>query len=350
MAALTATACGGGGGGASTTTTSSLHALVGIGDEKLDMFTDPRFLALGIKDVRYDMSWDALSVPWQRPQVTAWMNAAKAHAMSVLVTIDHSRNTLYKTVVVNGATKTEAFSQSRVMPTLAQYTAAFKAFRARFPWVTAFATWDETNCYCEASFNHVARVAAYYRAMRSACSTCTILAAEFLDVQRSSGVPMTRWAREFVNAAGLQPQYWGLNDYEEANHLVSTSVRQLLATVQGKVWLAETGGIVNRSGIVNPGFPQNAAHAGIADDYLLNTIGTLSPRIQRIYLYEWDAKTPRDGWDSALISYTGAPRQGYMALAKTLNAWGIRPICAISRVPPSCDGTPRASSTSSTTS
>jgi hypothetical protein len=222
------------------------------------------------------------------------------------------------------------------MPTLAQYIAAFNAFRARFPWVTAFATWDETNCYCEASFNRVAQVAAYYTAMRSACSTCTILAAEFLDVGRSSGVPMTRWAREFVKAVGSQPDYWGLNDYEEANHLVSTSTRQLLAAVEGKVWLAETGGIVNRYGVVNPGFPQNAAHAATVDSYLLNTISALSRRVQRIYLYEWDAKTPRDGWDTALISYTGAPRQGYIGLAKALNSWGIRPNCAISQVPPTC--------------
>ena len=63
--------------------------MVGIGDEKLDMFSDPKFLALGITHVRYDMSWDALSVAWQRPQVTAWMDAAKAHGMSVIVTIDH---------------------------------------------------------------------------------------------------------------------------------------------------------------------------------------------------------------------------------------------------------------------
>jgi hypothetical protein len=336
LAALTLAACGGGGSSTARSAAPPPHPHVGIGDEKLDMFTDPRFLALGIRYVRYDMSWDALSVSWERPQVTAWMNAAKAHGLSVLVTIDHSRNTLHRQVVVNGVTKTEASSQSRVLPSVAQYVAAFKAFRAQFPWVTAFATWNETNCYCEVSFDHVARIAAYYLALRSACATCTILAAEFLDVSRSSGLPMTTWARQFVKAAGLQPQYWGLNDYEEANHLVTTSARQLLATVQGAIWLAETGGIVNRYGIVNAGFPQNAAHAALVDHYLLSTIGALSPRIQRIYLYEWDAKTAHDGWDSALISYTGVPRPSYAVLANTLNAWGIRPRCTISRVPPSC--------------
>ena len=322
--------------------------MIGIGDGKTDLFKDPRFLALGIKNVRYDMAWDAMADPKQRLAATRWLNGAKSDGLSVLLTIDHSRRVIYKRVP--GKKKLQPFGQSRVMPSTAAYLKAFRDIRARFPWVTQFATWDETNCYCEVTYNKETQVASYYRALRSACPKCTILAAEFLDIPKHLGIPMTTWASAFIKAAGGQPQYWGLNDYEEANHLVSTSVRQLLATVQGKVWLAETGGIVNRSGIVNPGFPQNAAHAGIADDYLLNTIGTLSPRIQRIYLYEWDAKTPRDGWDSALISYTGAPRQGYMALAKTLNAWGIRPICAISRVPPSCDGTPRASSTSSTTS
>ena len=71
----------------------------------------------------------------------------------------------------------------------------------------------------------------------------------------------------------------------------------------GNIWLAETGGIVNRhNGTKDPGFPQNAAHAAIVDHYLLDTIGSLSPRMQRIYFYEWDAKTPRDSWDTALIS------------------------------------------------
>ena len=124
-----------------------------------------------------------------------------------------------------------------------------------------------------------------------------------------------------------------MNNYEDANHLVSTRTRRLLAVVRGNLWLAETGGIVNRPLIKNPDFPQNAAHAAVVDRYLLNTIGSLSRRIQRIYFYEWNAKSPRDSWDTALISYTGAPRDGYVVLAQTLSLWGIRPNCAISLVP-----------------
>jgi hypothetical protein len=312
------------------------HPLVGIGDGKPDLFKDPRFLALGIKNVRYDMPWDTMSDPVQRAQATRWLNAAKADGMSVLVTIDHSRRVIYKRVP--GKKKLQPFGQSRVLPTTAAYVKAFRAIRARFPWVTQFATWDETNCYCEVTYNKEVQVAAFYRALRSACSKCTILAAEFLDVPKHDGVPMTSWAQQLIKAAHTQPQYWGLNDYEDANHLVTTQTRSLLAAVRGNIWLAETGGIVSRHNGTVADFPQNAAHAAKANRFVLNTLASLSPRIQRVYLYEWDARTARDGWDTAEISYTGAPREGYVVLAQTLFSWGILPNCTISRVPPTCTG------------
>jgi hypothetical protein len=319
------------------------HPVVGIGDDKGDMFSDPRFLALGVKVVRYDMSWDALSVTYQRQEVTTWMDAAKKHGLSVLVTIDHSDRVIYKKVKVHGKTKRKAFSQSRVLPSEAQYISAFRVFRKRFPWVKEFVTWDETNCYCEVTYNKEAKIAGFYRGMRSACSSCTILAAEFLDVTKQYAVPMKTWVSKLDKALGFQPGYWGLNDYEDANHLVSTQTRQLLGLVRGNIWLAETGGIVNRhNGTKHPGFPQNATHAAKVDTYILDTIGSLSPRIQRIYLYEWDAKTRLDSWDSALISYNTIPRPGYKVLANTLDAWGIKPNCKISRVPPSCPRLPAA--------
>jgi hypothetical protein len=314
----------------------TLHPVVGIGDDKADMFSDPRFRALGIRAVRYDMSWDALSVTYQRQEVTTWMDAAKRDGLSVLVTIDHSDRVIYRKVKVHGKTRTKAFSQTRVLPTETQYISAFKAFRKKFPWVKEFATWDETNYYGEATYDKEALVASYYRGLRSACPSCTILAAEFLDVPKYQAVPMSTWANGLIRALGYQPAYWGLNDYEDANHLISTQTRLLLSLVRGKIWLAETGGIVNRPAVKNAGFPQNATHAAKVDGYILDTIGSLSPRIQRIYLYEWNAVTAHDSWDTALISYNNIPREGYRVLADTLKAWGIKPNCALSRVPPSC--------------
>jgi len=268
----------------------------------------------------------------------------------VLVTIDHTDKVIYRVVevcarkvhgkCVRHVKKRKGFSQTRVLPSPAAYLAAFKAFRKRFPWVKNFVTWDETNFFGEATYDKEALVASYYREMRKACSSCKILAAEFLDVDKTRAVPLVQWAKIFIKDLGYQPEYWGLNDYEDANHLVSTSTRQLLGAVTGKIWLAETGGIVNRPHTSNKaaGFTQNAAHAAKVDTYILKTIGSLSPRIQRIYLYEWDAKTKHDSWDTALISYNGKPRAGYSVLARTLFSWGVRPDCAISLVPPNCAG------------
>src|SRR5665213_574905 len=314
---------------------SAAHPVVGIGDDKTDLFGDPKFLALGIKHVRYDVSWDALTVASQRANATRWLEDAKAHGLDVLITIDHSKRVIYKRV--HGHKK--AFSQSRVLPTAAQYIKAFKAFRARFPWVTEYATWDETNFYGEATYNKETLVASYYKGMRAACRKCTILAAEFLDVPKHQAVPMATWARLFIKAAGVQPQYWGFNNYEDANHMTTSSTRQLLATVRGNIWIAETGGIVARhNGTTHPGFPQNAAHAALVTRFLFTRLASISPRLQRIYLYEWNALTKRDGWDTALVSYTGAPREGYVVLAQALAGWGIRPDCTISRIPPTCTG------------
>jgi hypothetical protein len=312
------------------------HPQVGIGDDTLAMFTDPRFLALKIKNVRYDMAWDALTVPYQQAAATAWMDAAKADGLSVLVTIDHSDRIVIKKVKVHGKIKREIVHESRVMPTTAQYIKAFKAFRKQFPWVTQFVTWDETNCYCEVSFNHEGKIASYYRALRAACRQCTILAAEFLDSGGRYSVPMNKWVHTLDKDIGYQPTYWGLNNYVDANYLVARSTKQLLSLVRGKVWLAETGGIVGRAGVKHSGFPQNAKHAAKVDSFILHTLVGLSPRIQRVYLYEWAAKTNHDSWDSALISYNGIPRPGYDVLANTLSSWGIAPDCAISTAPPAC--------------
>jgi hypothetical protein len=331
------------------TTAKAHHPEVGIGDDKADMFKDPRFLALGIKTVRYDMHWDALSVQDDKGPLVAWMNAAHKEHLDVLVTIDHTDKVIYREVTVcakkkdgkciKHVRKREGFSQTRVLPSPAAYLAAFKAFRKRFPWVKNFVTWDETNYYGEATYDKEGLVASYYREMRKACSSCTILAAEFLDqAAPSKEVSITKWAHTFIKDLGYQPGYWGLNNYEDANHLVTKSTRELLAAVKGKIWLAETGGIVNRRAVTSKqaGFTQSAAHAAKVDNFILHTIGSLSPRIQRIYLYEWNAVTKHDSWDTALISYNKQPRAGYDVLANTLYSWGIKPDCAISRVPPAC--------------
>src|SRR3954467_8083051 len=77
--------------------------IIGIGDQKPDMFSDPRFLALGIKDARLLVGWDTLRSRSQRAILDRWMAAAHRAGVQPLISFAHSllpnrRRTLPKPV------------------------------------------------------------------------------------------------------------------------------------------------------------------------------------------------------------------------------------------------------------
>ncbi|HUB75905.1 MAG TPA: hypothetical protein VL977_02555 [Solirubrobacteraceae bacterium] len=299
---------------------AAAHPVVGIADNNTEMFADPRFLALGITQVRDDIAWNAVFEREPSLRLAAWLAAAKATGMTPLITFDHDI----------GSVRTQ-----RRLPSVARFSRAFLALRREYPWVTQFVTWDEANFYLEGTSTDPARAVAYYRALRRDCRSCTIVAPDLLDVPRSEGYPMTAWARRFIRLNHGQPSIWGLNNYVGANRLQTRTTRQLLHAVRGQIWFTETGGIVARRNHSSVGFPQNARHAAKVDRFILTKLAGLSGRIRRVYLYDWNVARGAT-WDSALISWNGQPRPGYDVLANTLDAWGISPNCSISTVPPAC--------------
>jgi hypothetical protein len=297
--------------------------VVGIGDNNIRFLTDPRFLALGIHYVRDDVPWDVLDNAYTRTRLGEWLTLAQQERLTPLITFDHS-----------GAT-----GRKHMLPSVALYAKLFLRFRALFPWVTEFVTWDESNFFNEPTAGDPKRVAEYYLALRHDCPTCTILATDLLDIPNPDfAVPMVKWAREFIRYAHVQPEYWGLNNYIGANDLSTASTRALLAAVRGKIWFAETAGVISDGAHAVEATAARLARQASADRFILERLTSLSPRIQRVYIYEWQAATAHDPWDSALISWTGVPRPAYYALADVLDSWGIKPDCAISRVPPACSG------------
>ncbi|HUB76031.1 MAG TPA: hypothetical protein VL977_03195 [Solirubrobacteraceae bacterium] len=301
------------------------HPLIGIADENVTMFSDPRFLALGIEDVRLYVSWDVLSSRYHssygRFILGAWLSRARADGLTPLITFDRSARR----------------GHGGQLPSVAQFSRAFLAFHKLYPWVTEFATWNEANYYGEPTARSPRRAARYYLALRRDCPTCTILAPELLDLRSPrQAVPMVRWARAFIRAAHTQPGYWGLHDYASANVLSDASTRRLLRVIRGKIWLTETGGIIAMPHHGKVGFPLTAAHAARVDAYILHDVTRLSPRIQRVYLYQWQMPTPHASWDTAVIAYDGVPRPAYDVIASTLAGWGVAPDCAVSTLPPAC--------------
>lgn len=264
------------------------RAAIGIGDQKAEMFDDPRFLTLGIRFARLSVAWDAMDHGWQRTEIDAWMRAARRARVQPLVTFGHSR------------------TERRSLPKPSRFKYEFRRFRDRYPWVDTFATWNEANHCGEPTCNRPQLVAAYWKAMRRECRDCTLLAAELLDMPN-----MRRWAKDFRRAAGREPAVWGLHNYVDANRFRRTSTRDLLRTVKGDVWLTEVGGLVRRDNKSRIPLNESPQHAVRALSWLFEKIVPLSPRIERVYIYHWRAGGPKETWDSALFTPGGRPRDAY---------------------------------------
>jgi hypothetical protein len=137
---------------------------------------------------------------------------------------------------------------------------------------------------------------------------------------------MTEWVKAFVHKARLQPKYWGLHNYLDANYLRTSGTRALLRATTGEIWFTETGGIVKRrNGSKVRGFTESATHAAIATRWVFNKLAALSPRrITHIYLFHWNPSTTHDSWDSGLVNIHDQPRPAYRVLKKFLAALARR--------------------------
>jgi hypothetical protein len=278
------------------------HALtVGIADNKPDMFADPRFARAGIRVARLSIGWDALSSPWQLAQLDAWLTAARAANVEPLVSFGHSR------------------TERRSIPSPGRFLFEFRRFRARYPWVEEFATWNEANHCGEPTCHRPRLVAAYYKQLRRECRECRILAAEVLDAPN-----MVSWVRRFKRAAHAEPRYWGLHNYIDANRRRTRGTRRMLRAVKGLVWFTETGGIVSRTNRRRITFPESARHAATATRFLFRRLVPLSRRATRVYIYHWNAAPAPTTWDSALVGPTGRTRPAYRVVRRALREQAAR--------------------------
>jgi hypothetical protein len=268
---------------------------IGIADQKPDMFTDVRFLDSDLHYARRAIPWDALSSPTQTAELDAWLAAAQAAHVNPLLSFTHSS------------------SNRRQLPTPERLLYEFRRIRARYPWVTDYASWNEANHCGEPTCHRPALVAAYWRKLTRECPSCRILAAEVLDMPN-----MTSWVKAFRRAAKVEPRYWGMHNYVDANRLRTTGTRRLLKAVRGQVWFTETGGIVSRTNRRKVTFPESAEHAATATRFLFDDLVPLSRRITRVYLYHWNSYPGPSTWDSGLIGPSGKPRPAYRVLQRVL--------------------------------
>lgn len=334
IAALTALLLAGGTPSEAHGATKKGHrAIVGIGDQKIDFFTDPRPRWLNIRKARLVVPW-FIATPSASAEeiayVDTWLRAARRAGVEPMVAFGHG---------FIGWTRL-------YLPTQKEFVAAFEAFRKRWPWVRTFISWNEANHCSQPTCHKPGRAAQMYDAMVDRCAGCTIVAAALIDQPN-----MVTWLRRFQRAAEHPIKVLGLHNYLDVNRMRTTGTRRLLRAFKGRIWITETGGLVYRRHYKGQAaFPESAAHAARADRFALNVTSRLSSRIERIYLYHWNADRPKATWDSGLIDWNGVARPGYDAVVEFLGknvkrspGPYVRPIPP-PRVPPGLQEPPPAES------
>ena len=284
-------------------TASARKALVGIGDQKLHMFDDPRFSWLGIRKARLVVPWylaTSKGNPGEVAHVDRWLRTARRHGVEPLISFGHGWDGPLE----------------RYLPTRAEFGRAVTAFRRKWPWVRVFITWNEANHCSQPTCRFPRRAAAYFDALRQRCRGCTILATSLVDQAN-----MVRWLRRFRRAARSPVRIIGLHNYIDVNRLRVTGTKQLLRAFKGRIWLTETGGLVYRRHYYGrAAFPESIPHAARVTRFVLRRATRLSRRIERVYLYHWnmDRPTPQIVWDSGLINRFGQARPAFNVLARYL--------------------------------
>jgi hypothetical protein len=266
---------------------ASATPVIGVGEHDARMFSDPHWQALAVRPVRVVVAWDVLLRKGSRTELDHYMTAARAARAEVLVSFGRSRKE----------------GRGWDLPSTARMAQIFQAFRARYPWVTQYVTWNEANHCSQPTCRRPERVAEYYDAMRRRCPRCTIVAADVLDTDA-----MPAWVARFRSAAKTKRFIWGLHNYVDANRLRTTGTKALLKATKGPVWFTETGGVVWRENARDRiRFPASVSHAATATRWVFK-LAALSPRVKRVYFYNW---RPGPTWDSGLTDAHGRPRPAY---------------------------------------
>jgi hypothetical protein len=264
--------------------------VVGIGEQQAAMFSDPRFADLHIHKARIVVAYDATRVRFERQLVDVWLAEARRTGVEPFVTFGHSRVHPDK------------------LPTVAEFRTAFGEFRARYPAVRVYAAWNEINHNGQPTHDHPERAAEYYNVVKAACRGCLVVAGDVLD---QAG--MTSYLRRYRSHIDGEPQAWGLHNYTDVNRFRSRGLKAMLKAVSGEIWLTETGGLVQLADRL----PRDEQRAARATAFMVK-LARSTPRVARLYLYNWTGTDAKARFDSGLIAPDGTARPAYDVLKAEL--------------------------------
>lgn len=280
----------------------------GVGDQDPAIFWDPRFIWLGIRSARFVTPWDTMRHHKDFVRAEQWLNAAHAAGIEPLVAFNQSTD------------------HQHLLPTVASYSGAVRAFMHRFPWVNHYQPWNEENQAAQPTSRDPAQAARYFNWLNRACRKCAVTAVDLLD-----GKSMVGWLRTFLKYAH-GPRIWGLHPYIELHQGGNGPLNELKHMVHGQIWFTEAGLPYWRYTHANKKFHYTSMREQVGGVKRLLTLMHSSARITRIYYYQWRAPYPlsrtewqihhhhtvEQGWDSGLLNPDCSVRPTFKVVAKAL--------------------------------
>jgi hypothetical protein len=288
---------------------SEAAVLVGVGEQDAGVFTDPLFTGLGFRRARIFVAWNVAQKPSLRRYLDAWLDAASAAGVEPFVTFSQSE-------------RSRCPRRPCHLPTVRQFTSAFRAFRRRWGFVRVIGPWNEANHRSQPTWRNPTRAAQYYNVVRKYCRGCTVVAADVIDERN-----MESWLRIFRRKA-RRPRIWGLHNYRDTNPRRGQrygGTRRLLRAVRGQVWLTETGGLVTfRLPDGRTLFRTSTRRQNVAIQRMFRLAARNRRRIKRLYIYNW--KQPQSGrFDAGLVDRRGRPRPAYHTVKRHLRTSTFNP-------------------------
>jgi hypothetical protein len=284
--------------------------LVGVADQSPAMFSQPLFTQLQVKRSRIFPPWNVALQRGHARDLDAWLNTARAARIEPLISFSQSVGS-------------RCPRKPCKLPTVREFTRAFRAFRKRWPSVRVVSPWNEANHRSQPTFKNPKRAAQYYNVVRKLCRGCKIVAADVIDEAN-----MERWLSVFRRTA-IRPRLWGLHNYKDTNPRRGQQfggTRRLVRAVRGQIWLTETGGLA-RFVLPSGGtlFPFSLSRQDRAVRRMFSLAKRYRSRIKRLYIYNWFGQTRSNRFDAGLVNPNGSARPAYNTVRRMLRTSTFNP-------------------------
>ena len=298
---------------------------VGVADQSPAMFSDPAFQRAKIRRTRYFVPANVMEDDAQRLRARAFVKAARANRVSVLI---HISTADLRSKVGRRVSTTE---YRRDVERIVAY---FRALGVR-----DFGAWNEVNHKSQETWDSPGHAVSYFKSMYravkqghgrpKACRSCAVVG---LDVLDQEGV--TRYIRSFYRRLSST---WrrrltivGIHNYSDVNRNRSRGTGAIIKSVHRyrrsgvKFWFTETGALASFGG----SFPYDERRQAAR----IRNMFTYASRfrrsgVDRVYSYNWFGietsaacgRTCR--FDAGLVDPDGTPRPVYATWRSRLSSY-----------------------------